>query len=99
MIYSNYSSLRYQQFRQTADASLDSILYAVQSLSARVTALQRQVDTIDLVNERVLDLLESDETYDKSSGKARKLLRGTNVVLLEKDVVGSTCVDSVSIAE
>lgn len=49
--------------------------------------------------DRILDLLEADETYDKVSGKARKLLRGTNTVLLEKDVVGSTCVDSVSIAE
>lgn len=49
--------------------------------------------------DRILDLLEADETYDKASGKARKLLRGTNTVLLEKDVAGSTCVDSVEITE
>lgn len=49
--------------------------------------------------DRVLDLLEADETFDAQSGKARKLLRGTNTVLLEKDVTRSTGVDSVSLRE
>lgn len=48
---------------------------------------------------RILDLLEADETYDQETGVARKLKRGTDTVLLEKTVVGSTCVESVSITE
>lgn len=49
--------------------------------------------------DRVLDLLEADETFDKVSGKARKLLRGTSTVLLEKTVIGDTCAESLSISE
>ena len=61
--------------------------------------LNSRLDYQDALLDRILDLAESDETYDKASGTARKLLRGTSVVLLEKTVEGSTCVDSVSIAE
>ena len=53
----------------------------------------------DTILERLLDLLEADETFDSASGKARKLLRGTNVVLLEKDVAGTTCTESVALTE
>ena len=56
-------------------------------------------DNIDVTIERILDLLEADETYDKATGKAQKLLRGTPTVLLEKNVDGSTCVDNVRLVE
>ena len=49
--------------------------------------------------ERILDLLEADETFDASSGKARKLLRGTDVVLLEKDVNGTSLLASVELVD
>ena len=61
--------------------------------------LNSRLDYQDMVLNHLVDLAEADETYDKASGKARKLLRGTTTVLLEKDVMGSTCTDSVSIAE
>ena len=52
-----------------------------------------------LLIERIIDILEADETFDIDSGKARKLLRGTTTVLLEKDVSGSTLSDSVEFVE
>ena len=68
-------------------------------LSARVSVDSQDVNASLLMLERILDLLEADETFDASSGKARKLLRGTDVVLLEKDVSGSTLRDSVEFVE
>ncbi len=47
--------------------------------------------------DRVLDLLEADEVI--TGGKAYKLLRGTTIVLLEKDITGSTCADDVSLTQ
>ena len=72
---------------------------------ARVTAntdsdeIKTEIVNLSLLSERITDILEADETYDKASGKARKLLRGTSVVLLEKTVQGSSVIESVSIAE
>lgn len=56
-------------------------------------------DHLEYNLDRILDLLEADETYDKKSGQARKLLRGTSTVLLEKTIVGPSRVESVSIRE
>jgi len=56
-------------------------------------------DDMEFNLDRMLDLQEADETFDQASGTARKLLRGTSTVLLEKTVTGSSCVESVSITE
>lgn len=67
--------------------------------SAGVVAASGVDDDQDFAIERLLDLAEADETFDNATSKARKLLRGTNVVLLEKNVVGTSCTDSVQLTE
>lgn len=76
---------------------LGKTLTCVKSIGV-ISALSLDM-TQEVMVERLLDLLESDEVYDDDTGKATKYLRGTNTVLLEKDVTGSALSDSVSLSE
>lgn len=53
--------------------------------------------TTDAVLQRVVDLLEADEVI--TPGQATKYRRGTNDILLRKDLAGTTCTDNVSLTE
>ena len=46
-----------------------------------------------IVDTRMIDLLEADELYSTNQGKAQKLLKGTDTVLVDKTLATTTTVN------